>query len=165
MAAAPPGSRRGDGGAVVRSGGVEALHVRVDLAVLAVIRLAVDLRAAVNVIGPLLPEIRADLGLSGPAAGALTALPTFCFAFLGATGPSLSRRFGPTRTIVAGLVGLAAGQLLRAVVPGLPPCLGNRSSPWPRSPSSMSCCPWSSPSPPRWGGAENRRLHRRVGRR
>ena len=47
----------------------EALHLKAGLLVLSVILLAANLRAAVNVIGPLLPAIRADLMLNGAVAG------------------------------------------------------------------------------------------------
>ena len=64
------------------------------LLVVAVVLLAVNLRAAVNMIGPLLPTIRDELNLSGAGAGALTALPTFCCAAFGALGPLVARRVG-----------------------------------------------------------------------
>jgi MFS transporter, CP family, cyanate transporter len=88
------------------------------LLVVAVILLAANLRAAVNVIGPVLPEMRRELDLSGAGTGALTAMPTFCFAAFGSTGPLLSRRLGTSRVIVLAIAAMAAGQLVRALVPG-----------------------------------------------
>lgn len=89
--------------------------------VIAVVLLAANLRTAVNVIGPLLPSIRDDLGLTGLQVGLLTALPTLCFAAVGALGPSITRRFGATHTVLATLVVMTVGQVLRAAVPGLVP--------------------------------------------
>ena len=86
----------------------------------AIILLAGNLRAAVNVIGAVLPQMRSALDLTGAEAGLLTALPAFCFGFLGATGPIVARRLGPSRTVIAALVVMTLGQLVRAFVPGRP---------------------------------------------
>lgn len=88
------------------------------LLVVAVVLLAANLRVAVGVIGPLLPQLRESLALTGAEAGLLTALPTFCFGLLGAAGPTLARKLGPSRTVVAALTIMTLGQLLRALIPG-----------------------------------------------
>lgn len=90
------------------------------LVVTALIALAANLRAAVNVLGPVLPDIRSDLALSGLTSGVLTALPPFAFAAFGIAGPVLARRLGAPRTVVLGLVVLTGGQLLRALWPTVP---------------------------------------------
>lgn len=87
------------------------------LAVVAVLLLAANLRAAVNVIGPLLPAVRGSLNLTGLQVGIVTALPTFCFAVVGLIAARLAARVGPTRTVVLSIACMAAGQILRALVP------------------------------------------------
>ncbi len=89
------------------------------LAVVAVLTLAANLRASVNVIGPLLPQLRADLGMSGFQVGLLTALPTICFALLSMAGARVTAGLGPVRVVTGALVLMVAGQLIRAAAPGL----------------------------------------------
>jgi CP family cyanate transporter-like MFS transporter len=70
--------------------------------------IAVNLRAAVVAISPLLGEIQHALGLANWQAGLLTTLPVACFGVFGALGPALARRwnlevalFGSTLLLVA----------------------------------------------------------------
>lgn len=88
------------------------------VAAVAVLILAANLRVAVNAVGATLPEMRATLGMSGAAAGLLTALPPFCFGLMGLAGPALARRIGLERTALLSAQVLTAGQLVRAAVPG-----------------------------------------------
>ncbi|GAB3311031.1 MFS transporter [Epidermidibacterium keratini] len=88
------------------------------IAAVAVLILAANLRVAVNAVGATLPEMRASLGMSGAAAGLLTALPPFCFGVMGLAGPSLARRIGLERTALLSAVVLTIGQLGRAILPG-----------------------------------------------
>lgn len=99
--------------------GHESRTIPVALAVVAVLLLAANLRASVNVLGPLLPAIRSDLDLSGLQVGVLTALPTVCFALLSMLGARISAALGPHRVVVAALILMIVGQLLRALVPGV----------------------------------------------
>ena len=87
------------------------------VAIAAVLLLAANLRAAVNVIGPLLPAVRASLDLSGLEVGIVTALPTFCFAVIGLVAARFASRIGVTRAVVLSVACMALGQLLRAVIP------------------------------------------------
>ena len=48
----------------------------------AVVLVAVNLRPAVAGVGPVLPEMRAGLPLSGTGAAVLTTLPVLCFGLL-----------------------------------------------------------------------------------
>lgn len=86
----------------------------------AVVALGLNLRPAVNAVGPVTPELRTDTGLTGTAAGALLALPTLSFAVLGLVAAGLAARFGTHRTVVLALIALLVGQLLRATVGGVP---------------------------------------------
>ncbi|WP_098956250.1 MFS transporter [Pseudonocardia sp. N23] len=81
----------------------------------AIVLVALNLRAPVVGVGPLLNEIRADQGLSATAAGILTALPVLCFGLLAPIAPRLARRIGIERALLAVLVLLTAGGVVRVV--------------------------------------------------
>ncbi len=83
------------------------------LVVVAMLAAAFNLRPAVTSLGPLLEEVRHDLGMSGTVAGLLTSVPTVCFGLFGATAPRLARRFGPGAVILAGMTALTCGLLIR----------------------------------------------------
>ncbi|RTL69914.1 MAG: MFS transporter [Pseudonocardiaceae bacterium] len=87
----------------------------------AIVVVALNLRASVVGVGPLLTEIRADQSLSATAGGILTALPVLCFGLLAPIAPRMARRIGIERALLAVLVLLTAGCLVRMVptVPGL----------------------------------------------
>ncbi|WBB78024.1 MFS transporter [Micromonospora sp. WMMD882] len=76
---------------------------------------ALNLRAAITSLGPLLDEVRAGLGLSGALAGFVTTLPTVAFAFFGAFTPWLVRKVAPARVLVVAMSALALGQALRVL--------------------------------------------------
>ncbi|MEE4597068.1 MFS transporter [Streptomyces sp. DSM 41524] len=79
---------------------------------------ALNLRPAVTSLGPLLEEVRDDLGMSGTVAGVLTSVPAACFALFGLTAPRLARRWGPGAIVCAGLAAIATGLLLRPFAGG-----------------------------------------------
>lgn len=80
---------------------------------------AANLRAGITTVGPVLEEVRHDLGLSSLTASALISLPLLAFAVVSPVAPALARRLGLERTLGLGLAGLAAGLLIRSV-PGRP---------------------------------------------
>lgn len=80
-----------------------------------VVLTALNLRPAITGVGPMLAEMRADLGTSGVWAGVLTTLPTLCFASAGLAAPLLARRAGIGAAISCALTALAAGLLLRVL--------------------------------------------------
>lgn len=82
--------------------------------VLGVVLVAMNLRAAVTSLGSLLTEVSAGLGLSGTLAGVVTMLPALSFAGFGIATPFLARRYPPARILVAAMVVLAVGYVLRA---------------------------------------------------
>lgn len=100
-------------------GAVEMRPARVaaggGLLMMAVILTALNLRPAITSVGPLLADMRADLGTSALWAGVLTTLPGLCFAAAGLTAPWLARRVGLRRAIGAALVILVVGLLLRVI--------------------------------------------------
>ncbi|KAF0994643.1 MFS transporter [Geobacillus sp. TFV-3] len=79
----------------------------------AVIALAVNLRAPLTTVGPLVSDLQRALDLSYAAAGALTTIPLLAFAFLAPAAAALARRFGMKRTLFFSLIVLLVGELLR----------------------------------------------------
>jgi len=71
----------------------------------------------VTTLGPLLSQVRVDLGMNATVAGLLTALPPLCFAAFGPLAPALARRFGPLTVVAVGMGLLAAGLVARALAP------------------------------------------------
>ncbi len=74
---------------------------------------SINLRASITAVGPIVSDIRADLGLSNAAAGLLTTLPVLAFAGASPLAGPLARRIGIERTLAGALVLLLAGILLR----------------------------------------------------
>lgn len=79
----------------------------------AVLLLAANLRPAVASVGPVLADLRTDLGLSGTAAAVLSALPVLCFGAASGVAPAVARRLGPDGALVAVLVLTTTGLLAR----------------------------------------------------
>ncbi|MGY1727327.1 MFS transporter [Geodermatophilus sp. SYSU D01062] len=85
----------------------------------AVLLTALNLRGAIAAVGPVLDDVRADLGLSAAAAGLLTTLPVLCFALLAPAAAAAGRRVGAGAAVLGSLVLLAVAQGLR-VLDGAP---------------------------------------------
>jgi CP family cyanate transporter-like MFS transporter len=83
------------------------------LLVAGIVLVAVNLRASISAVGPIVSDIRADLGLSSASAGLLTTLPVLAFAGASPVAVPLSRRIGIERTLAGALVVLLGGILLR----------------------------------------------------
>lgn len=81
----------------------------------AVIAAALNLRAAVAAVSPVLGEIQADLGLSNTVAGLLTTLPVLCFALTAPLAAYLGKRLGLNTAIYVFLLGIVVGSALRGV--------------------------------------------------
>ena len=84
------------------------------LLVLGIVLLAANLRAALTSVAPLVGQIRADTGISNGLAGLLTALPLLAFGVLSPIAPRLAHRFGMERLLLASMLVLAVGILLRS---------------------------------------------------
>ncbi len=80
----------------------------------AIVLVAANLRPAVVGVAPLLAEIQASERLSATAAGFLSALPVLCFGLLAPVAPPLARRLGIERALLAALVLLTIGFLVRS---------------------------------------------------
>ncbi|WP_223243209.1 CynX/NimT family MFS transporter [Streptomyces sp. CBMA123] len=79
---------------------------------------AFNLRPVVTSLGPLLDQVRADLGMNPTLAGLLTAVPSLCFALFGFAAPVAARRIGPIAVITAGMGAITAGVLARSFAGG-----------------------------------------------
>lgn len=90
-------------------------RLRMVLLVVGVLLLTLNLRACITGVGPLLGPIRAEDGLSGTLAGLLTTLPLLAFGVISPLAPRLARRWGIESMLLASMVGLTAGVLLRSV--------------------------------------------------
>jgi CP family cyanate transporter-like MFS transporter len=71
------------------------------------------LRITILAVPPVIPLIRADLGMSETQVGILTGLPPVLFACTAVLGSLLIARFGALMTLIAGLLATAAGSALR----------------------------------------------------
>ncbi|MEV7354898.1 MFS transporter [Kitasatospora sp. NPDC091276] len=79
---------------------------------------AFNLRPVVTSLGPLLDQVRADLGMNPTLAGLLTAVPSLCFGLFGFAAPSMARRIGPIAVITAGMGAITLGVLSRSFAGG-----------------------------------------------
>ena len=80
---------------------------------IALLLIAANLRPSLTSVGPLLKTIQDQLSLSATAAGLLTSLPLLAFA---ACAPlaRLARQHGPERMLLAAMITVIAGVLLRS---------------------------------------------------
>src|SRR5215470_677796 len=88
------------------------------LLVIGVAALGFNLRAAITSLPPVFPELAGRLQLSAPEISVLAATPLICFAVVSGIAPSLSRRLGEERVLLAAIILLTAGLLLRGAAPG-----------------------------------------------
>jgi MFS transporter, CP family, cyanate transporter len=97
-----------------------ARRKRAELVLLAagIMVLALNLRAAITSLPPVFPELSAALHLSSASVAVLAALPVLCFGLFSGFGAPLSRAVGEERVLLAALVLLAGGLLLRGALPG-----------------------------------------------
>ena len=78
------------------------------------------MRPQILAIGPLLPLIRADLGLPAGIAGLLTTIPVLCMGVFAPAGPRLAARFGASTAFAACLVAIVGFGVARALAPSVP---------------------------------------------
>jgi CP family cyanate transporter-like MFS transporter len=75
------------------------------------------LRITILAVPPVIPLIRADLGMTETMVGILTGLPPVLFACTAVLGSLLIARFGALNTLIGGLIATAAGSALRGAAP------------------------------------------------
>ncbi|MEV0846585.1 MFS transporter [Streptomyces sp. NPDC049954] len=98
------------------SAGLPAARWVVVLMSAGIVLAALNLRPAVTSLGPLLEDVRDGLGMNGALAGLLTSVPSFCFAVFGVLAPRLSKRFGASSVVLAGMLAITAGLIIRPYV-------------------------------------------------
>ena len=83
------------------------------LLVLGIIFLAMNLRAPITSVGPVVASIRDSLGISNAMVGTLTTIPLLAFAILSPFAPRLARRYGMEIVLFFVLAILTIGLILR----------------------------------------------------
>jgi CP family cyanate transporter-like MFS transporter len=81
----------------------------------AIVLTGLNLRTAVNSVGPVLQELEAGLGLSSGLAGLVTSMPVLCFAAIGFAGSPLAARYRDGHVLAGALLAMAAGLVLRSL--------------------------------------------------
>ena len=89
------------------------------LLVVAVAAAGFNLRTAITSLPPLFPDLQDRLHLSSATLSLLAATPVICFGVVSAFAAWLNRRYGEERILLAALILIAAGLLLRGVAPGV----------------------------------------------
>jgi len=79
---------------------------------------AVTLRPQLVGVGPLLPAIQSDLGVSHAVAGLLGTIPVLCMGLFAPPAPFLSGRIGSRHAVAAALALIGSFGIARALVPG-----------------------------------------------
>ncbi|WP_280723385.1 MFS transporter [Kitasatospora sp. MAA4] len=77
--------------------------------------LAINLRAAITCVAPVLDNLRVTFGLSGVQVSILTALPVLCLGAFASLAPPLARRVGTEGAVTLSLLLITAGILLRVL--------------------------------------------------
>ncbi|MEB2780837.1 MFS transporter [Algoriphagus sp. C2-6-M1] len=85
------------------------------LLITGIILVSINLRTSIASVGPLIPFIREDLGLSNGLAGFLTTLPLLTFATFSLFAPGIGKRLGMGRAVFLGVAILATGVILRVL--------------------------------------------------
>lgn len=76
--------------------------------------MAANLRPLFTSLSAILPEVMTATGLTAGQASMLTTLPVLCLGVFAIPAPALARRFGTERALMAALVLILAGTVLRA---------------------------------------------------
>ena len=89
------------------------------LLVVAILLLALNLRAPIVAVSAVLDTVRADLGIGAGTAGLLTSLPVLCFGLATPLASALLARVGLARGVLVSLALLLVGTVVRSL-DGLP---------------------------------------------
>jgi len=87
------------------------------LALLGVLLVALSLRTPVAAMSPILDRIGADIPLDAFVLGLIGAAPPLAFAASGLVAPTIARRIGLEQALLASLIAMGLGHLVRAVAP------------------------------------------------
>lgn len=83
--------------------------------ILGIILISINLRTSIASVGPLIPFIREDLGISNGLAGFLTTLSLLTFAVFSLFAPSIGKRLGHGKAIFLGILLLSIGVVVRVL--------------------------------------------------
>ncbi|MEU2201517.1 MFS transporter [Isoptericola sp. NPDC019482] len=87
---------------------------RAGLLLAALLLVALNLRAPITSLPPVVDDVAASLGLTPAGAGLLTSVPVLCFALCTPLASVLVARVGPELALGASMAGIFAGTLLRS---------------------------------------------------
>src|SRR5215472_2760157 len=87
-------------------------------ALVGILLVSLNMRAAVSAISPLLGDVSGHYGLSATAGGLLTTIPVLMMGSVAPLAALLNRRVGPERVVAIALGILVAGIVVR-VLPGV----------------------------------------------
>ncbi len=79
--------------------------------------IGLTLRTPILVIGPIVGNLQADLGMNHAVAGLLGTIPVLCMGLLAPFGPVLAGSIGPRRGAAVCVAGIAFFGLVRAIAP------------------------------------------------
>lgn len=85
------------------------------LVLLGLLLVAGNIRAGITTVGPVLDDVRADIGISSLQASILISLPLMAFAVVSPFVPGLTRRLGLPQTLATALLLLAVGLVVRSL--------------------------------------------------
>jgi CP family cyanate transporter-like MFS transporter len=88
--------------------------LRSGMLLIGLLLIAANLRAAITSVGPVLGDIRADLGISAVTASVLISIPLIAFGLFSPVAPMIAARLGIERTLGAALIVLAVGIIARS---------------------------------------------------
>lgn len=84
------------------------------LLLIGLLMIAANLRAAITSVGPVLGDIRSDLGISAVTASVLISIPLVAFGVFSPVAPWIAAQLGIERTLGGALIVLAIGILARS---------------------------------------------------
>lgn len=80
-----------------------------------IVLISFNLRPAITAVGPLVEFIQGDLHLSHSSIGLLTSLPLLAFFIVSPFVPKLAARISNERSLIAGLILIIIGSLIRSI--------------------------------------------------
>ena len=84
------------------------------LVILGILFISFNLRAPITAVGSIVEMIQAEYSFSNAAAGFITTLPLIAFAVVSPFVAKISSRYGHTRTMMAGLLFILLGEVVRS---------------------------------------------------
>jgi CP family cyanate transporter-like MFS transporter len=82
-----------------------------------IVLVSLNLRSVITIVGPLVDDMRSDLGISRTAAGLLTTLPLLAFGLVSPLAPRIAQRIGSDRALVGAMLVMAVGLAVRPLPP------------------------------------------------